>query len=109
MLFRSRRHAEFGAEGANVDFYSKCPDGRVAMRTYERGVEGETLACGSGAVATALAALADRLRPPIIVRTAGGDDLVVACAETAAGPEVTLTGPAVTVCRGVWDEEASDH
>ena len=104
-----RRHAEFGAEGANVDFYSKCPDGRVAMRTYERGVEGETLACGSGAVATALAALADRLRPPIIVRTAGGDDLVVAFAETAAGPEVTLTGPAVTVYRGVWDEEASDH
>jgi diaminopimelate epimerase len=42
------------AEGANVDFVSRRPDGSFTYRTYERGVEGETLACGTGAVATAI-------------------------------------------------------
>lgn len=41
-------------QGANVNFVSRRPDGRWRMRTYERGVEAETLACGSGAVATAI-------------------------------------------------------
>lgn len=40
--------------GANVDFVTARPDGSFAYRTYERGVEGETLACGTGAVATAI-------------------------------------------------------
>lgn len=40
--------------GANVNFVSRGPDGRWRYRTYERGVEAETLACGSGAVATAI-------------------------------------------------------
>lgn len=48
------RHHRSLVDGANVDFVSKRPDGEFAYRTFERGVEGETLACGTGAVATAI-------------------------------------------------------
>jgi diaminopimelate epimerase len=50
-----RRHPEFGAAGVNLDLIAARPDGSIAIRTWERGVEGETLSCGSGAVAAALA------------------------------------------------------
>lgn len=97
-----RAHSGFGAAGANVDWASSLADGRVAMRTWERGVEGETLACGSGAIATALWAVAEGASSPVTVRTAGGDDLVVAFTETPQGRLATLTGPAVVVYGGAW-------
>lgn len=100
-----RAHERFGLAGANVDFVAPRPDGRVAMRTYERGVEGETLACGSGAIASALWAVTRAAAPqPVTVRTAGGDDLVV---EFGGGPEhrsAILTGPAEVAYTGLWDE-----
>jgi diaminopimelate epimerase len=96
-----RRHARFGAEGANVDFVDRRGDG-VAMRTYERGVEAETLACGSGAIAAALWAAAEGLGSPIRVRTAGGDDLNVGFQRQGSGYDVTLTGPAEVAFRGEW-------
>jgi diaminopimelate epimerase len=49
------RHHPKLSDGANVNFVSRRPDGSFAYRTYERGVEAETLACGTGAVATAIA------------------------------------------------------
>src|SRR3954469_18319474 len=52
------RHHRALSDGANVNFVAKRPDGSFAYRTFERGVEAETLACGTGAVATAIA-LAD--------------------------------------------------
>jgi diaminopimelate epimerase len=107
-----RRHAAFGEAGTNVDFVARLGPGRIAMRTYERGVEDETLACGSGAMASALWAVAEGDRAPVTVVTAGGDELTVAL--SAAGPaangveryEVRLTGPAEVAFRGEWTEGA---
>lgn len=48
------RHHRSLVDGANVNFVSRRPDGEFAYRTFERGVEAETLACGTGAVATAI-------------------------------------------------------
>lgn len=100
-----RSHPALGPAGANVDFVERLADGRVAMRTWERGVEGETLACGSGAIASALWALLEGAGSPVTVRTAGGDDLVVEWHESAAGREAILIGPAVSVFTGEWCTE----
>ena len=51
-----RWNGAFAPEGANVNFVEVCPDGLLKVRTFEKGVEGETLACGTGLTASALAA-----------------------------------------------------
>jgi diaminopimelate epimerase len=69
---KMRYHKEFSPHGANVDFVKVIDkdNSRISVRTYERGVEDETLACGTGAVASAIiAAEAEHLTPPIIVET----------------------------------------
>ena len=92
------------AVGHDVDFVARLGPGRIAMRTYERGVEAETLACGSGAMATALWAVAEGDRPPIVVLTAGGDELHVGLTPIGERWDVKLTGPAGVVYRGEWTE-----
>lgn len=73
-----RYHSRFAPEGTNVDFVTMKPDGMLRLRTYERGVEDETLACGTGAVATALMMAAlGKAESPAVVMTQGGGPLVV--------------------------------
>lgn len=101
-----RHHSAFGPAGANVDFVAPLHPGRVAMRTYERGVEGETLACGSGAIATAVWAMLKGAGPVVRVLTAGGDELEVGARAQVEGWDVTLSGPAEIAFRGEWTETA---
>ncbi len=74
-----RSHNEFGIEGANVNWVRVNPDNSLQMRTFERGVEGETLACGTGAVASALIASErfDNISLPVGITVRSGLELVV--------------------------------
>ncbi len=68
-----RYHTDFAPRGVNANFYAIEPNGTVRLRTFERGVEAETGACGTGAVSTALAvALQHNAIPPVrIIPTSG--------------------------------------
>ena len=74
-----RSHPEFGDSGANANWVKILPDKSLEMRTFERGVEGETLACGTGAVASALIAVErfDSITLPVRIRVRSGLDLTV--------------------------------
>ncbi|MFA5142686.1 MAG: diaminopimelate epimerase [Candidatus Omnitrophota bacterium] len=69
-----RHHGEFSPEGTNADFVKVVNAHTIRIRTYERGVEDETLACGTGAVASAIiSAETERMKSPIVVETLGGE------------------------------------
>ncbi len=75
---RLRHHPLFGPEGTNVDFVQVLDEKKLILRTYERGIEGETLACGTGAAAAALVSgWKGMVSPPVEVETRGGDILKV--------------------------------
>ncbi|MFB3110951.1 MAG: diaminopimelate epimerase, partial [Gemmatimonadales bacterium] len=98
-------HEALGADGANVNFLG-CNNGTWRIRTYERGVEAETLACGTGAVAAAAAlATTGRVELPWKVQTTSG-----ALLEISGSPsddplqrlaEPRLAGEARIILRGV--------
>jgi diaminopimelate epimerase len=92
----------FMPEGANVNLVTVTASDTLAYRTYERGVEAETLACGTGAVAAAvIAAHLNLADPPVTCETSGGDDLVVDFRITDDGAEnCSLKGPAVVTFKG---------
>lgn len=100
-----RWHGTFAPTGANIDFVQVRPDGALTVRTYERGVEDESGACGTGALASALAAVSVLgLRLPLTLHVSSGDQLVVDVALGADGGTVpTLTGPAREVYTGAID------
>jgi len=91
-----RRHAEFGPRGTNVNFVQVLAPNSIRVRTFERGVEGETLACGTGVSAAALiSARVHGLTSPVKVRVQGGDDLEVSFREANGSfTDVRLCGPA---------------
>ncbi len=73
-----RYHPHFAPGGANANFVRLEKDSQLSIRTYERGVEDETLACGTGIVASALiAAFKGMVRSPVSVKTRGGELLTV--------------------------------
>ena len=97
-----RHHQVFAPAGTNVNFAQKTDAHTIAIRTYERGVEAETLACGTGVVASAIIfrELTDA-QSPVRVRVRGGDLLEVGFGKTTTGyKNVTLTGPATFVFDG---------
>lgn len=97
-----REHRAFIPDGTNADFVRQADSHAIELRTYERGVEDETLACGTGAVASALIMAAlGRVEPPVTVRTRGGWALSVEFFMSDLGfCDVSLTGDARTVYTG---------
>jgi diaminopimelate epimerase len=97
-----RRHKMFSPKGANVNFLEKRGPNKIAIRTYERGVEGETLACGTGVVASALIfGVIEKVKGPIGVLVRGGNELQVGFRRDGEQfHNVTLTGPAEFVFEG---------
>jgi diaminopimelate epimerase len=104
-----RRHPRFAPAGTNVDFIQAHPGGPLSIRTYERGVEGETLACGTGCVAAAVAAaIAGRARSPVTLRARSGAVLGVRFEGDPRRPTgVRLEGEARLVYVGHLTEEAA--
>ena len=73
-----RRHAHFAPKGTNVNFVQVLGPNHIRVRTFERGVEGETLACGTGVAASALiSAVVHGFNSPVKVQVQGGDLLEV--------------------------------
>lgn len=92
-----RRHAHFGPAGTNANFIQIVDSGHILLRTYERGVENETYACGTGAAASVAVAHALELCGPVVeVTTSGGEELRI----TVRGEDIFLGGQARIVYQG---------
>lgn len=97
-----RFHRQYSPAGTNVNFIQIVDRGSIILRTYERGVEAETFACGTGAAASAVAgASLGLLQSPVKVTTSGGEELEI----DFTGNDVFLTGKAVIVYRAEFMRE----
>ncbi len=96
-----RYSKSFAPEGTNVNFI-ETTGRKIFIRTYERGVEEETYACGTGAVAAAIIGnIKFGVKPPVYLHTKGGDELVVGfIADGSDFKNVSLTGPVKEVFKG---------
>lgn len=103
-----RMSEEFAPGGTNVDFVRYKKPNCVYIRTYERGVEAETGACGTGSVSAAVIGVRDYgLEFPVHVKTAHGYDLVIdGVFDGEVFESVTLTGPVKKVYEGAVDFDA---
>jgi diaminopimelate epimerase len=110
-----RFHPHFQPAGANVNFVLVRDPHDIVVRTYERGVEGETLACGTGAIAsTLIAAARDQVASPVEVKTRSGESLTIHFQRRQMGQtgpefgEVYLEGEArVSYEADLWSETVS--
>jgi diaminopimelate epimerase len=104
-----RRHPSFGPGGTNVDLLAHEEAGRLSVRTWERGVEGETLSCGSGAVAAAFAARLDGEDERLLLLPASGVPLEVGLPGPREAPEAAvLVGDARWIFEAELGREATD-
>lgn len=105
---RIRLDPEFAPAGTNVDFVSFKQGNRLSIRTYERGVEAETGACGTGSVASAVIGVVDYgLEFPVKVSTSHGYELIVDGQEDNGRiHDLYLTGPVEKVYRGIIDYDS---
>jgi diaminopimelate epimerase len=104
-----RHHPELGPEGANVNFVMVVDEHTLAIRTYERGVEGETLSCGTGCVAAALTTASLELtRSPVACWTRSGVTLSVHFKGSPGAPSnLMLEGDARLIYQGNLGSEAT--
>ncbi len=98
-----RAHPHFGVDGTNVDLVRRIDRDTLGIRTWERGVEGETLACGSGALAAARVAASPGR--PIRVLPASGIPLEIEIEPEGQPSRATLTGDARVVFDGIVSHE----
>ena len=99
-----RFHSHFKPAGTNVNFVEVTGPGSLRVRTYERGVEDETLACGTGSTASAIvSSLAGYTQPPVEVKTKSGEILTVDFQKKGNEiKDVYLEGEARFVFEGSW-------
>ena len=101
-----RRHPDF-PQGVNVNFVEVLDGHTLWQRTFERGVEGETLACGTGAVASSvISAVLGKVAAPVRLHVLGGELSVSFTRQADAFDELLLGGPAWFVAEGVLHPEA---
>lgn len=103
-----RRHDLFAPAGTNVNFVTRTGDDEISVRTYERGVEDETLACGTGCVASAIVASARLgLKSPVKARVQSGGTLTIYFKpDDERFTDVYLEGDARVIYRATLDPDA---
>ncbi len=102
-----RFHEKYKPQGTNANFVKKLGEQKLTMRVYERGVEDETVVCGTGAVAVALISyLKGLVHPPVEVHTRGNEVLTAYFKKKDSGfTDVFLEGGAIVIYHGeLWDE-----
>jgi diaminopimelate epimerase len=97
-----RYNQTFKQEGINVNFVQLLPDNKIFVRTYERGVENETLSCGTGVTAAALVSSFKGYTSPVVVKVLGGELSVEFKPAGMSGrfTDIFLVGPAKMVFEG---------
>lgn len=106
-----RYHEKFSPEGTNANFMTIVGPNELAVRTYERGVEDETLACGTGAIASALMAFRrGGVSSPVTVHTRGGEELTIHLnsggKDVGTGEKVWLQGNTSVIYMATLHDEA---
>lgn len=102
---KMRSHPQFAPRGTNVNFVENCKD-FLKIRTYERGVENETLACGTGCTAAAAAAIDKwKLAPKVQLKTRSSEIITIDLITNAQGSaaSATQTGPAIRTFQGRFE------